>query len=1283
MYQILLYGKSVYLTFNLTFMKLWFSAVFLLLQFMFAFTQSDKLNFRQISTQDGLSNNWVRCIYNDHKGYMWFGTSDGFCRWNGYEFKTYRPKSGQNEFIGDININSISNKNKDELWVCSDLGVYTYNYQGDSLTYFSGITQDAVLTLLNDFDGYTWFGSSNGLLRLKNGDNKSEKYVHDNNNKSSLCNNYVNVLFKDENSNLWIGTGKGLCILRAGTESFYIPAGTDKTANIQSAYITSICEDNDHRIWIGTLRDGIYYTDLNNNQEFSFNKFKDAQVLSLMVDYQNNLWIGNDLEQGIDIIPLKNFKGNYEKENSIHLKNIPANPKSISDNSICAIYEDRFNDIWVGTLTAGVNYFSKREKKFNIIDKNSSQNCAISNNHVNAIFDDTDYLWIGTEGGLDRIDKRTCSLKHYQSVSSDPATLGGNAVLSICKDAKGFLWIGTYSGGINLYNYKTDKFTRFLHDENKHGSISNNNVYSICSDAKGNLWIATLGGGLNRYNYESGTFESFMHSDTDDSIISTNFLNCVFATSSGKLYVSTYTTLDEFDYTTGKFIHYRYLANSTDKFTGKHIISIFEDSRKNIWVTTNTGLKLFDESTHSFLSYSSRSIKENTIQAILEDSKGNLWYSTTNGITKLIDGIHLPKDPKSINFSSVDGLSGNEFIKRSAVKTNKGVMYFGSSNGITWFNPDSIQFNEVVPEVVFSEFLLLFTKGDEQTKYTSLLKNIDAIGRIDLSYRHSNFKISFASLNFLHPENNCYQYKLEGYDENWIDAGNQRSVAYTNIQPGKYTFYVKGSNNDGVWCKEPRSLQIIIHPPWWKTLVFKISLVVAIVALLLGFYRFRVSYLKKQNSILEQKVKDRTNELSEMNTILEERQEEITIQNDELERHRNQLERLVEERTEELVAAKIKAEESDRLKSSFLANMSHEIRTPMNAIYGFSGLLNDDDLPKEERNKYIEIINQNCESLLVLIDDILDISRVEVDHMVFTHVVFEVDDVMKSLESFMNHNNDKDLEIDFVNKKARKKLVLYNDKIRFRQVVTNLLNNAYKFTDEGTIRFGYEIIADMVRFYVADSGIGIEEEEAEKIFNHFYKIENKKEKIYRGTGLGLAISKKIVEMMGGEIWVESKPGEGSVFYFTLPNISGEPTIQEEESKKEQKSKSLRFLTILVAEDTPTNYELVRSMLRPFGANIVWVQNGQDAVDYVAHHPGLENFVILMDIKMPLLDGYEATRIIKSIDSKIPIIAVTAYAQKGDKEKMLKSGFDDYLAKPLKSDLLLNALSKHSASGKKN
>ncbi len=1241
-------------------------------QFLPCITQENPFVFKRFSTQNGLSDNWVRCIYQDDSDYLWFGTADGLNRFDGYEFKVYRPLNSENQSLGDIHINAIDRKNDHELWVCTDAGAFSFNFRNDGYSFNAILSTLSVLCILPENEENIWFGTGWGLYRYNQTDSSIVSFQYNGMETSSISSNYINTIYKDSESNIWIGTKNGLNLYDRKNESFTRFQNSDNPESISGNDVMSICEDHSKRIWIGTAQNGLNLVLKNKSDEISFRKIYSGYIVNLLVDYQNYLWICKSSGEGLVRVQLDKFS--LEKDIQVEIfQHDPIHVKSLSDNSVFCIYEDNTKDIWVGTFGGGINYYSKREKQFHTVQVNYSGDNSIQNNLINAICEDENYLWIGTEGGLDRYEKGGKQFKHFQYEANDPASLSANPVYAIYKDRRENLWIGTWSGGLNLYNPQSETFKHYLTGTER-GITGAGNVFSIFEDSRGNLWIGTIGGGLVCFDHKKESFIQYTHSEIDSTSLFRDFVNHIYESSTGMLYVSTYLSLDIFNYKEGNFTHC--ILQPDNYGTKVQIISIFEDSRQNIWIATNNGLVLFDERTREFTSYPTGNIfPDNTIQGILEDSHGNLWISTNHGIVQLMDGIHLPSQPLFRSFNTIDGLPGNEFNKRAVFKKNSGIMYFGSSQGYTFFHPDSITFNSIPPKIVLTDFQLLFIQPEESNKYQSINQNINETDQLELSYKNSSFIIQFSALNYLNPEKNQYQYKLEGYDKNWIDAGSSRSATYTNINPGKYKFFVKGSNNDGIWCETSKQLTIIIRPPWWRTLFFKIGLLAVILLLSLLLHFARISFLKKQNLYLEQKVKERTNELSEINTLLEEKQEEITTQNNELQHHRNNLEQIVEDRTSELVKAKVRAEESDRLKSSFLANISHEIRTPMNAIYGFSGVLTDENLSNEKRNRYLDIINKNCESLLVLIDDIIDISLIEADHLDIKNTHFEVNPVLIKLKQIFQLKNSNCLDFEFVNQKDKEKLILFGDKVRFHQILSNLLSNAFKYTESGQIKFGYDEFRTHVRFYVSDTGIGIEETEVDNIFNQFYKVENNPNKLYRGTGIGLAISKKMVELMGGEIWVESQMGGGSVFFFTLPKLIQDSKLVKPVHTIKKNKLRLKNITLLIAEDDPTSFELIKIMLKSFGATIIRAQNGREAIEYVKNRQDTTKCLVLMDIKMPVMDGYEATQKIKKINDKIPVIAVTAYAQKTDKRKILQSGFDDYISKPIKLEILLAALSK--------
>ena len=315
--------------------------------------------------------------------------------------------------------------------------------------------------------------------------------------------------------------------------------------------------------------------------------------------------------------------------------------------------------------------------------------------------------------------------------------------------------------------------------------------------------------------------------------------------------------------------------------------------------------------------------------------------------------------------------------------------------------------------------------GEKVNNRILLHESITSLEKLVVSYKEYVIGFEFAALHFQSPKNNRYAFKLEGFDKDWNFVDDQRLATYTNLPPGSYTFMVKAANCNGVWNNIPTTLKLIVKPAWWNTIFFKLFLILAIIITIFSFFRIRISMLKKRQGMLEEVVATRTEELSEALAQLEEKQEEVTIQNDELVRHRNDLENLIEERTIELKVAKEKAEESDRLKSAFLANMSHEIRTPMNAIVGFASLMDEEDIVPAEREYFIKTIKNNSDSLLTIINDILDISIIEANQLVLYKERFCVDEILDELKSYYNLKNQKQLYIEFVSAIDRKKTYLY------------------------------------------------------------------------------------------------------------------------------------------------------------------------------------------------------------------------------------------------------------------
>jgi signal transduction histidine kinase/ligand-binding sensor domain-containing protein len=1063
---------------------------------------------------------------------MWFGTDDGLNRFDGKNIKVYRPNNDNRVPMGNVVINAIIEADSDSYWLCTEIGLFRFLIKDEIIVRDTLLPFHPIMEVLKDKEQNYWFGTNRGLYKVNASRKIEQLFVNDPNNPSSISNNYINSLFIDSKENLWVGTKKGLNIFNKTSGSFSTFFHDETPASLSSNDITAVFEDRRGTIWVGTSQDGLnVYSIINDKPHFE--RVMMGSITTIFQDKKNNLWVGHASGGGIGVIDLKEY---YDGKLAVTwLKNDPLDKNSLGDNSVYDIFQDRNHDLWISTFGGGVNFYSERVKQFHVINERYGTNQSISNNLVNTFFEEEEYLWIGTEAGLDRLNKKTGKYKHYQYDPANPRSLASNSVYAIHKDVKGNLWIGTWSGGLHRYSYQTDDFTRYVPD-GQPGSLGSANVFSICEDSFGNLWIGTNGGGLNRFDYTTGRFKKYIKDEKNPGSLSGRSMSNVYQTSGGDLYISMYGILEKYDYKTDQFEHItpNEEGSSVQNFHG-NIQGVFEDSRKNIWITSTSGLRLFNPVTKTHRTYSTNDgLPDNTIQAMLEDDHGSLWISTNKGISKFTFGVNIPEKPSFQNFTIYDGLPTNDFKRNAAYKNDAGVMYFGSSQGFVFFHPDSILLNNKIPDIVFTQVLLLETTPNANSKFREISQNANMIEHLDLHFPNTDFTISFAALNYLNPIKNHYKFKLEGYDTEWIDAGNNNSATYTNLTEGEYTFKVMGSNNDGIWNPIPRQIVIEIFPPWWRTTYFKIFLIAFVIFTISIIVITRMAILNRENKLLEAIVDKRTNELSKLNSLLEAKQSIILDQNTELEKHRNNLELLVEERTKQLAQARVKAEESDRLKSAFLANMSHEIRTPMNAIVGFSNLLVSADLTEEKREKYSELIKNNSKLLFVLINDIIDISIIEANQLVLAKSRFNATTILKEISNYFEFENKNRIEFTYLNQHDDENLFIHNDAIRFRQVVVNLLSNAFKYTDSGKVELGYEITNGKVRVFVADTGCGIDTSDKEKVFDHFYKSMKDKMKLYRGTGIGLAICKRLIEQMGGEIWVDSTIDVGSVFSFTLP-----------------------------------------------------------------------------------------------------------------------------------------------------
>jgi PAS domain S-box-containing protein len=824
----------------------------------FLFSQAEYIQFKHLTTDDGLSQGWIRRIVQDQFGFIWFGTDNGLNCYDGYNIKVFQHEQNNKYSVLDNGIAALYVDRQGTLWIGTYNGLCIYERENARFITSPNWPKGIITSISQDSAGTLWISASYVILRYDQKTDSfkllSKKYhfegtvygsrvIDDRAVKktSALTENFINCFLFDKKQNLWVGTINGLYIFDSKKYSYFRYINDEHSPkSLLGNYIYNIQNDPRGRIWLGTSK-GLCVFDYtkNPNNEITFNQFKNndeeqnsitnGAVLSLLIDKSNLLWIGSE-KGGLDMLDLNLFDKNVIKFK--HNKHSPFKSTSISDNSIYVLYEDHQENIWAGTFGNGVDLFSRNAVKFKLVVHEQDNMYTINNNQVNTFLEEKDFIWIGTEGGLNRFDKKTGKYKFFVNDPANKTSLGSNAVWSIYKDKRGSLWIGTWEGGLNRYDYYTETFSHYYNNPDDTTSIGSNNIFSIFEDSRNNLWIGTMGGGLNLFDRDKNTFSRYINARN----IFCDYVEAIIETKKGELWLANVNSLELFDRKTKRAKHYMHDDNDSTSIAGSSIFAIFEDSKENLWVGTDAGLNLYLRVLDGFKYYKVKNgLPDNAIKSITEDNQGNLWLGTTKGLSKFINAIDLPVVPTFRNYTVEEGLQGKEFNRRSCMKATNGLIYFGGVKGFNILLPDSMVDNPNAPNVVITDFLLFNKPVTIGGNNSPLRCDISATKEMNLNYDQSVISFIYTGLNMILPEKNQYAYKMEGFDKQWNYVGNKREAVYTNLNPGHYVFRVIACNNDGKWNKKGTSIKITILPPWWRTWWFKLTIVLLIVFCLFYF----------------------------------------------------------------------------------------------------------------------------------------------------------------------------------------------------------------------------------------------------------------------------------------------------------------------------------------------------------------------------------------------------------------------------------------------------------------
>ncbi|RNI31703.1 response regulator [Rufibacter latericius] len=1211
-----------------------------------------------LDVNNGLSHNQVNCFLKDRQGYLWIGTSSGLNRFDGYSIKVFRHNSRTTASLRDNSISKLFEDPDGNLWITSLKGLTIYdpgtdrferNYAPFLKKY--GLPQAPIEDIVRDREGNYWFLQTGVGITRYNPKNKVSTPVLL---PGSKGNARIHALSFTNKGDFWVLHTDGL-LQKLNPKTLKVEAqekGLQERFNGQSMTY-AMTTDRDGDLWFYFLSESLgaflYTPSTKTFRQLHENaptlRLNSNLVRGIVENEDGKIWLATD-HGGINIVDKKTLSVQF-------VQNGPEIKNSLSHNSLISLYKDRDGIIWLGTYKKGVNYYHKNLLRFQHHQHQLLVKGSLPYDDINRFVEDAKgNFWIGTNGGgLLYWNRSTGQYTRYQHNPKDPNSLGSNVIVSLLLDKEQNLWVGTYLGGLSKFDGQ--KFIRYRHQEGNPLSLSNDNVWELFQDSQNQIWVGTLRGGLQRLDPATGTFIPYRLAAGKPGITAL-YVAAIAEDAKGNLWTGGDIGVEVLNLASGKLTHFRNDPQNPQSLSSNSVLSIFRDSRQQMWVGTNEGLNLFDPETNSFRLFTKENgLADNIILNILEDRRHDLWISTPNGISKLEIKGRLAREISFVtrNYDESDGLQGKVFNENAAYLTRKGEVVFGGPNGFNLFQPSDLTSNKVVPTIVFTDFQL-FSKslkvGEEVGGKVILPKVLADLDQITLQHDQNMFTVEFAALNFFHSEKNKYLYKLEGFDKEWHTAdGANRRITYTNLDPGNYQLIVKASNNDGVWNRKGVSLDIEVQVPFWRSDVAYVSY------FLLAFLTLVV---------VRRVEKQKANEKFE------------------LERERREVKHM-----RELHLMKIK----------FFTNISHEFRTPLTLILApLERLLATTQ--DTEQSKQFQMINRNAKRLLLLVNQLLDFRKLEVEEVAFAPSHGNIIKFIKeSVYSFSDLSEKNHVNLSF--ESTVRELHASFDMDKLGKILYNLLSNAFKFTPEnGDIKVEvncHENDSDspglhLLEIKVSDTGIGISKENQEKVFDRFFREDVPDNLVNQGSGIGLAITREFVKIHGGMINLQSEPGQGSCFTVTLPiQVTGavlsepEPETTSEVALAEKEPEPVKRLSgetlepelvVLLVEDSEDFRTYLKDNLSAH-FTVLEAKNGKEGWQKaLSALPDL----IVSDLMMPELNGIEFCKKIKSDarTSHIPFILLTAQTAEEQKLKGLGIGANDYITKPFNFELLLSRMS---------
>lgn len=1148
-----------------------------------------QFHFRHYNIENGVSSNNISTLFQDQKGYIWIGTENGLNRFDGNQFTLYQKNNPLYSNFHANSINTICETTDKELWLGTDNGVFIYNQVKDTFTPFAKQTSDKtsitswITHIIQDKAGNIWIAThKQGIFLFNTQNDKLTQFEIPQND------NIVTRILNDEQNNIWLSGPYQLCKLNKVNNTFETYAIEEKT---ESIYSMALWEDSSNHIWIGTWDKGLWKLDPRTKQVEKYLTEEEGKgilhIHSILEYSPELLLIGSD--DGLTIF-------NPVTHESFLYDNYGDNENSLSDKFIYPILKDREGGVWIGTYYNGINYLPPYCGQFN--GYSESSDIPYFNSRIISRFceGENGNIWIASDdSGLSCFNPSTMQFLDFNGREK----LNKHNLHALCMVDKD-LWIGTYGDGIQILNTQTGVIKSYSTSD----GLDENNVYSIFKDSQGQIWTGSMNG-ICQYDAPKQRFTPIKYLEA--------LVIEIAEDAKGNLWIATQGK-GLFRYSPQKNKEWKKygLEKGFNSLTVNHLC-INKDNE--IWAATSEGLYLYNPLKDVFIYQPLRHPNE-CINAILE-GEDCLWLTTAKGLVK-----YTPATQETQIFTKSDGLQSEAFIMASALKTRNGEFYIGSINGFNTFYPHQLKLNTQKPNVVLTSLEIFNQKIDTQ-KDGTLPEAIDHLKEIHLSYKDNVITLNYAALSYCTPQKNQYAYMLEGFDKGWNYVGSQHSTTYTNLPAGTYTFRVKASNNDNIWNEEGTSIRIIVHPPFYLSLPFKIGYVLLFLLALGLLLRYVIRRSEKKHA----KAIDELNSKKEI----------------------------------EIHEAKI----------NFFTMIAHEIRTPVSLIIGpLEKIMQSTHIPTNERQE-LEIIDRNSQRLLYLVNQLLDFRKVEQKEMRMKFSSQSIKELMQAVcERFSPtlQQNGVSFSVTYPDEHFHADV----DKEALTKVLSNLLTNANKYTQSRIeVRFQEHPEKQTFSIEVQDNGKGMNEEELTKIFKPFYQASENKP----GTGIGLSIVKGIVEAHHGQVNVTSQPGHGSSFMITLPQKQENLSAEEEENQAgnplpediipEQNATaamSQKVLPIMLIVDD--NEDMLNFLSSHFQTSytIVTAVDGVDALNKLKEQ---EVALIISDWMMPNMNGIDLCKAVRNnqLTSHIPFILLTAKTDTEAKITSMNCGADAYIEKP--------------------